>query len=135
MGLELTRPARALSAWVLLRSLGTENIGAAISACCDSAALLESELSGVQGIEIGFKSISSVVAVRFQRPNFSDAQNDHLTRTIARSLWQKGRFMPSLLSINSRTYLRFCFINHRLQKKDILDLSRTLISMVNQLDY
>lgn len=131
MGPELTRPARALNAWVLLRHLGTENIGTALSQCCDFAELLESYLHGRSGLELGFKAVSNVVAVRFQRPDFSHAENDRRTRAIAESLWRDGRFLPSLLSINGRTYLRFCFINHRLQKKDILDLSQTLIGMVD----
>lgn len=116
MGPELTRPARAISPWLILRVCGLEAIGEKLGACCDLAAGLASELEKIPGCELRFNVSSNTVVVGFKGDR---APNTERVHTFVKELWAEGISMPSLVYLDHRAHIRFCFLNHSTQQTQI----------------
>lgn len=123
MGLELTRPARALTPWLILRTCGIKGIGERLGACCDLAAGLASELEKISGCDLRFKVTSNTIVLGFKGPRTPSAEK---INAFVKELWAEGISMPSQVLLDHRPYIRFSFLNHSTQQAQI-DLLLTKI--------
>lgn len=122
LGLEFTRPMRALAPWMIIQQYGFEEIGRQITCMLDLTKLFAEELNNRKNIEQPFDLISNTVVFSFKNTKFGINELDQFTKDFADLLWKKGRFMPSLLSWNSKLYLRFSLMNPNLTESHLREL-------------
>lgn len=121
-GPELTRGARALKLWFVLRACGTEAIAQAIRkdlALCRLACEL---LAADARIEI-------VTPPRLSIFTFALRAGEAAGKQLVQDLLRDGLLMLSSTRVNGRFALRFCAVNHRTTEGDV----RASVTRIRQL--
>ncbi len=112
LGPELSRGARALKLWFLLRSCGIDAIAAAIRDDLRRCRLAHDLLVRDRRIEVITPPQMSIFT-------FAVADDDPRTRALATDLMREGRTMLSSTMVAGRYALRFCVANHRTTDDDV----------------
>ena len=124
--LETSRPSRALTPWAVIKFNGLEKIGNLLQRNCDLIRFIYEQIKMWPQIEIPFSPETNSLVLRLRPENNSFNSND-FNREFAKKLWQEGRFMPSLVEINSKTFLKISFMNHRTTQDDASTLVERLL--------
>lgn len=123
-GPELSRPARVLSVWMLMRSCGLQAIRAQIDADLDLARLAATLISENDEFELVCAPVLSVVAFRTRaRPGESEAQRGQRDMQLVHDVMVDGETMISSTKLAGKTALRLVVLNHR---TDEVELRRSL---------
>ena len=115
-GLELTRAARALTPWLILRVCGIRAIAARLGQNCDLALHFATELKKIPGCVLRFPVASNTVVFGFQK---SELQSTETLGAFVKNLWSEGVLMPAVAALDQRAYLRCSFLNHSTQMMQI----------------
>jgi glutamate/tyrosine decarboxylase-like PLP-dependent enzyme len=119
-GPELSRPARVLPVWMILRALGARVIRAQIEEDLRLARLAASLLSEDPRLELVDRPQLSVVAFRHRprsgesEPSRAERDHDLMEATLA-----DGTLMLSTTITGGRTALRLVVMNHRTSEADV----------------
>ena len=103
--IDLTRGFRGLRLWLPLHLHGVAAFRAALDEKLDLAEWLYAELSAIDGVEVLGRPSLSTVTMRLA--------DDEATGELLRRISAEGRVLPSSTTIDGRTVIRFCVLNHR----------------------
>ncbi|CAF3983699.1 unnamed protein product [Rotaria sordida] len=142
MGIELSRPCRALKVWFTIKEHGIIRLGQSIAANCDQAQYLANLLSKYDFIQVLTPVSLNIVnfrvepdALKNSDPETVDIFNDELVN----DLQEKGIAVPSTTRLKDRLHIRVCITNHRSTLPDfdffvnaLIDLCRSRIALMNK---
>jgi glutamate/tyrosine decarboxylase-like PLP-dependent enzyme len=117
---ELSRPARVLGVWTLIRAVGIDALAVQIDADLELAALAERLLAEVEGLEIVVPTQLSVVAFRNRRRE-GESEHDRAARDTAlmEDTLAEGEVMISTTLLGGVSALRFVVQNHRTTEEEL----------------
>jgi glutamate/tyrosine decarboxylase-like PLP-dependent enzyme len=121
-GPELSRGARALKLWMLLRSVGTDAIAQHVQQDISNCALAAELIAADPRCEILTPPQLSVFS-------FALRAGDAASRKLIDDLMRDGFVMLSSTTIGGRFALRFCVVNHRTTADDV----RAAVARIRQL--
>lgn len=113
-GPELSRPARALSVWLSLRTVGAARMREEILEDLRLANLAQRLIASIPCLEIAFPTSLSVVAFKFRQ----DPESARAERLMEATL-DSGELMISTTELDGRTILRFVVMNHRTGETEV----------------
>jgi glutamate/tyrosine decarboxylase-like PLP-dependent enzyme len=117
-GIDLSRGNRALRVWCALESHGREAFGAAITANCRLARLMQDEVRARPLMRPGPDPVSNV-CVFSARGGLDGAAQSALNRAIAEDLQEAGTAVFSTTDVGGVILLRAAITNHRSTADDI----------------
>ena len=117
-GIDLSRGNRALRVWCALESYGPDAFGAAITANCRLAGLMQDEVRARPLMRPGPDPVSNV-CVFSARGGLDGAAQSALNAAIAQDLQERGTAVFSTTDIDGVTLLRAAITNHRSTAGDI----------------
>lgn len=113
-GPDLSRGFRALKVWFILKTYGTERLGAAISRTCEVARYLEQRVRADSRLELLSPAQLNIVCFRYRCDN-ADAVN----AAIVADLHESGIAAPSTTMVHGHVAIRAAIVNHRTAPRDI----------------
>lgn len=143
MGIELSRPCRALKVWFNLKEHGINKLGQTIAANCDQAQYLADLLSKHDFIRVFTPVSLNIVNFRLEPPELSEASPemiDEFNDELVSDLQEQGIAIPSTTRLKNRLHIRICITNHRSTLSDfdllvnsVIALSKSRIELINKL--
>lgn len=119
-GPELSRPARVLSAWMVIRATGREELARQVEDDLDLARYVARELAADERFELVDEPQLSIVAFRHRaRPGESEEGRAARDRDLMERTLEDGRCMLSTTVTGGRTALRLVVMNHRTTRADL----------------
>ncbi len=132
MGIELSRPCRALKVWFTIKEHGIRRLGQSIAENCNQANYLANLLSNYDFIRVFTPVSLNIVNFRVQpnqlkdeNPSIIDKFNDELVN----DLQEQGIAIPSTTRLNNLLYIRICITNHRTTFEDFHLLVNAIIQL------
>ncbi|PYI31793.1 PLP-dependent transferase [Aspergillus indologenus CBS 114.80] len=119
LSVELTRPARAMSLWFMLRVLGEERIGRMIDYGIDMADSVQARLQAREGWEILTNAKLGIVTFRYKPGTCSEEDLDRINTTISETLVEDNLAGIFSVRVSGVVGLRVCCITTRLSEEDI----------------
>jgi aromatic-L-amino-acid decarboxylase len=126
-GLQLTRSFRALKVWMALKTFGAARFREVIDQCLDLTEYASLLFQRSPRFEIVTPPSLGVFTFRYcseQLPQAEDRREEHLNRLnealMARIISSRS-LMLSSTRLGTQHVLRFCVLNHRTRKNDILE--------------
>jgi glutamate/tyrosine decarboxylase-like PLP-dependent enzyme len=123
-GPELSRGARALPVWFLLRAVGLDAVRTAIRDDLAHAQRAQDRLAADPRIRIVTERSLSVFT-------FDVAGDEARTRALLDALWADGTTMLSSSLVDGRFVLRFCVVNHRTTAAEIDRAVATILRLLD----
>ncbi len=123
--LELSRRARGVPSYAILRHLGADGVRAMIARHCAMARYLADQLADKPGIEVLNTVVANQVAIA--------CASDALTEEVLRRVQARGRVYPSHGVWQGRKIIRASIINHATDRADIDLLVAELLSALHDL--
>ncbi|TDU00589.1 glutamate/tyrosine decarboxylase-like PLP-dependent enzyme [Azorhizobium sp. AG788] len=117
-GPELSRTFRALKVWFTLKSHGVDGISAIIAKNIAQARYLEDKVAAEPRLELLSPASLNIVCFRYVAPCDTAALNQ-LNKDIVADLQEAGIAAPSTTTLNGRTAIRVCLVNHRTRRQDL----------------
>ncbi|OQE31954.1 hypothetical protein PENSTE_c001G09067 [Penicillium steckii] len=118
LGLELTRPARAIRLWFILRVLGSHQIGRMIDRGIDMAKEFETRFRSLKDWSVLSPAQMAILIVRFQPEGKDETDIDGLNQRIADDALEKNIAAVQIVRFDGHSCLRMCVINPRLASTD-----------------
>ncbi|GGF47254.1 cytochrome d ubiquinol oxidase subunit I [Azorhizobium oxalatiphilum] len=119
-GPELSRTFRALKVWFTLKSHGFEGIAAIVNKNIAQAAHLAEKVEAQPKLEILSPTRLNIVCFRhLGAPGMDDKALNALNKDIVADLQEAGIAAPSTTTLNGRTAIRVCLVNHRTRTSDL----------------
>lgn len=136
MGIELTRPSRAMSLWFTLRVLGTERIGQLIDQGMDLAELIQLRLKAMSDWEVITPASLGIITFRYNPEQRPERRNEleRLNEEISRVLLDTNTAAIMTVRVNDVLALRICCSNVRLTGDDIEELMESMDSVARQVN-
>jgi glutamate/tyrosine decarboxylase-like PLP-dependent enzyme len=118
-GPELSRPARALAVWLLMRSVGVEALRREIDADLDLAVVAEELLDAEPHFEVVHRSLS-IVTFRL-RAGVGETEERRAAReeALVQHLLRGGDALVSGTTLHGRSALRFVVLNHHTDEAEV----------------
>lgn len=117
-GLELSRRARALKVWILLKARGARRLARAIAANVALRRHLDARVEADGRLE-PLGSELSISCFRYAPPELPEERRDTLNRGILAELVRSGRFLLSPTTLDGTYALRVCIVNFRTTREDV----------------
>ncbi|KAI9035859.1 pyridoxal phosphate-dependent decarboxylase family protein [Aspergillus affinis] len=136
MGVELTRPSRAMSLWFALRVLGTERIGQLIDHGMDLVELIQLKLETMREWEVITPASLGIITFRYH-PELRKRQEktlEKLNEDISRILLDTNTAAVMTVKVNDVLALRICCTNVRLTEEDVLELVKSMDEVARRLN-
>lgn len=121
-GLQLTRSARAMKVWMSVRTFGMDRIRQAVEAGVEMAHLAEAEIIRRPQLELLSPASMGIVAWRCRPDGVSEDRLGELNRRVQGELMTHGHAMLSSTRLGGRYALRFCFVNPRVEVRDVIEV-------------
>lgn len=124
---ELSRPSRALKAWMSIKEHGVGKYRRMIEKNIDQSHYLEKLVKENSKLELLAPVQLNVVCFRYAKDGLSDVALDTLNMGIFQKFFEGGRYaiLPSVVS--GKTVLRFCNTNHRTNYGDVDNFLRDVL--------
>jgi aromatic-L-amino-acid decarboxylase len=132
-GTELSTRLRALKVWMCIKENGTEKYGRIIEQNVEQTRFLEGLIRSKPELEVLAPASLNIVCFRYKVDGLSEAELGALNNTIWMSLAFNGSAMPSSTSINGKFAIRFCNVNHRTKREDLVFLVDEVIRLGREL--
>lgn len=131
LGIELTRPARALKLWLTLQVLGTDELAKRIEHGQKLVELAELTLQSMEHWEIVSNAHFNIVNFRYNHPDFNQKENDALNVYAANEIVNSGFAGVFTTILDGKTVIRICSTNPATTEQDILETINRLSSYVS----
>ena len=118
-GPELSRPARVLSVWMVLRSAGRAELAAQIDHDLQLAQLAADLLREDPRLKVDQPVLSIVTFGHRRRQQESESQRSARDVALMEATLASGELMLSTTTLDRRTTLRLVVMNHRTSEADI----------------
>jgi L-2,4-diaminobutyrate decarboxylase len=122
LGLEMTRPARAMKLWFTMQVLGLKRLGEMIDHGFRLANMAEIELKQLPDWKIVSAAQVAIVNFRYAPKGWSELQVDALNTAISRSMLAQNKAAALATILNGRVVMRMCTINSNLTEISIRDI-------------
>lgn len=124
-GIPTTRRSSGLAVWMALRAHGWQTIRATVQNNIDLTRMLES-LLGERGFRVLEDGELSIACARWEPPDHSPEDLDHLQTAITREVVASGKAWFSTTRHENRTWLRFNMVNLHTRQHHIQALAEML---------
>ena len=111
MGVELTRPTRAMKLWFTLRVLGLDQTSTLIDHGIQMAKFAEQQIRELQDWEILSSASLAIVTFRFVPPGMTNEELDELNREISGQLLAENIAGMLTTKVHGKVVLRICSIS------------------------
>jgi len=122
-GFELSRPFRALGAWMTIKHYGLDAYARVVEQNVAQAAHLAALCDASSSLELLAPAPLNVVCFRFTSPGVDDEALDALNLEILKELHESGFAVPSSTRVEGRFALRVAITNHRTRREDLTALA------------
>ncbi|KAM0378442.1 hypothetical protein ACHAPY_006133 [Fusarium culmorum] len=122
LGMELTRPCRALKLWFTLRVLGVERIGKMVDHGFDIAEIAEAEVGKLPDWEIISPASMAIVTFRYAPVGKTNEELDALNAAISKHILDNNIAGLLTTKVRGRVVLRICSISPILTKEELVDI-------------
>lgn len=129
LGPEMSRPARALPVWLLIRTVGMERLAAEIERDVELSRLAAELLADGPEFEIVSHELSVVVFRLRSRSGESEAERAERELVLVQELTRGGDALVSGTDLEGRSALRLVVMNHRTTAVDVHRSVETLRSL------
>lgn len=119
LGIELSRPDRALEPWLLLQLHGAEGWRNAIEQNVAQARYFAERISTDDRLELMAPAPLNIVCFRVLDPRLGEAGLDALNQEVMMRVQESGVAVPSGTTIQGKFALRIALTNHRTQRHDL----------------
>ena len=120
IGMELTRPARALKLWITLQVLGESQFRARIDYGQQLAEFTESVVEEMEHWKITSKASLSILSFKYTHPKLTAAQNNKVLSNAAQRMASSGYAVTYTTELNKEKVIRMCTFNPATTKDDII---------------
>ncbi|KAF5987180.1 aromatic-amino-acid decarboxylase [Fusarium coicis] len=111
LGMELTRPSRALKLWFTLRVLGVERFGKMIDHGFHLAEIAEAEILKLSDWELTSRASMAIVTFRYAPAEKTEEDLDELNTAISKRLVENNIGLILTTKLRGRVVLRICSIS------------------------
>lgn len=118
-GPEMSRPARALPVWLLMRTFGLDRLAREIERDVELARLAENLIDECAELEVVSRHLSIVVFRLVERRGESEAERAQRERKLVQELTRGGDALVSGTDLGGRSALRMVVMNHRTTEDDV----------------
>ncbi|CAM4191010.1 pyridoxal phosphate-dependent decarboxylase family protein [Lacicoccus alkaliphilus] len=120
IGMELTRPARAVKLWITLQVLGEEQYRARIDYGQRLAEYTAEIVEEMENWKIISRPSLSILSFKYIHPNLSEAENNKVLSNAAQRMAASGYAVTYTTELNRQKVIRMCTINPETTKEDIM---------------
>ena len=113
LGPDLSRGFRALKTWMTIETLGTDRMGAAMLANCQTARYLSEKVQRSPVFELKAPVSLNIVCFGVR------GADGRVNRELVLDLHESGIAVPSWTRIDGQTVIRCAIVNHRTTREDI----------------
>jgi aromatic-L-amino-acid decarboxylase len=132
-GFELSRPFRALGAWMTLKHYGLEKLGMLVEQNVRQAGHLAALVQASPALELLAPVPLNIVCFRYTAPGLDAAALDAVNLEILRELHESGFAVPSSTLVDGRFALRVAITNHRTRLRDVEELASRVVALGDRL--
>ncbi|KAM0233980.1 hypothetical protein ACHAPO_006856 [Fusarium lateritium] len=122
LGMELTRPSRALKLWFTLRVLGVERIGKMVDHGFDLAEIAEAEVRKLPDWEVISPASMAIVTFRYAPVGKTEEELDCLNAAISRHVLENNIAGLLTTKVRGRVVLRICSISPVLKQEEMVGI-------------
>ncbi|KAJ4017499.1 hypothetical protein NW752_001406 [Fusarium irregulare] len=122
LGMELTRPSRAMKLWFTLRVLGVETVGKMVDHGFDLAEIAETEVKKLEDWEVTSPASMAIVTFRYAPSGKTDEELDGLNAGISKYFMDNDIAGMLTTKIRGRVVLRICSISPVLRREEMVDI-------------
>ena len=133
LGLELSRNAKAVKVWMILKEQGIEKYRKLITQNLRQAQYLAALVNKEIKLQLLAPVPMNIVCFRYTQPGLSDDQLNDLNKEILMQLHEQGVAAPSFTILKGRYAIRAAITNHRSRKEDFEILVNEVIRLGDQL--
>jgi len=121
LGPELSRPFRALGAWMAFQEHGLDRLRATVEKNVEQAARVVARVLRQPELELTAPVPLNVVTFRYRGRGrrLSDAQLDALNAEVVMRIQESGVAVPSTTRLRAQTVIRLAIVNHRSLDEDL----------------
>jgi glutamate/tyrosine decarboxylase-like PLP-dependent enzyme len=134
LGMELTRPSRALKLWFTLRVLGVERLGLMIDHGFRLAEIAQEEVKKSKNWEVTSAASMAIVTFRYAPPGKTDEELNDLNTAISRKLVEGNIAGILTTKLRGRVVLRICSISPLLSGDEMAGIIRQVDKVARQLN-
>jgi glutamate/tyrosine decarboxylase-like PLP-dependent enzyme len=133
LGVELSRPFRALKVWMSLRVQGARAWGASIEQNVEQARYLVARVEADPRLELLAPAPLNVVCFRYTIGRREGTDLDALNREVLVRVQERGVAVPSSTVLAGRFALRVAITNHRTRREDLDRLVEAVAAIGDEL--
>ncbi len=120
IGMELTRPARALKLWITLHVLGESQFRARIDYGQELARFTESVVEEMDNWKITSSASLSILSFKYVHPSLTESENNKVLVNAAQRMAASGYAVTYTTELNKQKVIRMCTINPETTRDDII---------------
>lgn len=126
LGIEMTRPARAMKLWVTLQALGTKKVSDVIDRTIHTMGVAEELIGVAPGWEITSPSMCGAVTFRYAPEYIDESRLNALNTEIAARLNEETDAYLATTVIKGMKVIRICVINSSITDRDVKEVVEDL---------
>ncbi|CZR45572.1 uncharacterized protein FPRO_15252 [Fusarium proliferatum ET1] len=124
LGMELTRPSRALKLWFTLRVLGVDRFGKMIDHGFHLAEIAEAEILKLSDWQLTSRASMAIVTFRYAPAGKTEEDLDELNAAISKHLVENNIGLVLTTKLRGRVVLRICSISPVLGGDEMVEVIR-----------
>jgi glutamate/tyrosine decarboxylase-like PLP-dependent enzyme len=132
-GPELSRALRGLPFWLSIKTHGALGFGAMVDKNIAQVRYLEQRIRTEPSLELLSTGPLSVLNFRYRGKISGDPALNELNAHLVAEIQRRGVAIPSSYSINGKTSIRVCHLNHRSRQSDFDALVAAAVSIGDEL--
>ncbi|MDO5441415.1 MAG: aminotransferase class I/II-fold pyridoxal phosphate-dependent enzyme [Bacillota bacterium] len=133
LGIEMSRPARAIKLWYTVQAMGTDLLADVIDYPFFHSSLVKKELEKLEGWEITSPPMCGTITFRFAPKGLSEKEMDDLNGAISRKIIEDNYAYIVTTTIKGKRALRMNMINCNSTDEDIISTVRKLDEIAHEL--
>ena len=133
MGIELTRPARAVKLWITLHTLGEDEIARRLQHSLDLASTLTKRLKQNQHWQIISGPQFGIVNFRYYDPHMAASKLNQINKEISDYLIAQGDLVIFTTILEEKTVLRMACLNYNLTETELNETYQVLESVCSDI--
>ena len=132
LGIELSRNAKAIKVWMILKEQGIDKYRKLIAQNIQQAQYLAALVNLEVKLQLLAPVPMNIVCFRYTRPGMSDDLLNELNKEILMQLHEQGIAAPSFTILKGRYAIRVAITNHRSRKEDFELLVKEVVRLGDQ---
>lgn len=121
LGMEMSRPHRALKLWVTVQAMGTDAMADVVDYAFFMAKIAEREITALPNWEITSKPMCGTLTFRYAPDGYTEEQLDDINSRISQLIIKTGYAFIVTTVLKGRKVLRLCLINGNTVDSDVVE--------------